>query len=116
GKSNYQARRSLILREIIDVLELAMANPVNYFKIDKIFEENPEKLQDFQIVVEAISERFLYQSKYFGRPKKIKEDIKIRPALQQIKDDILQLIEVAEKDGQNNNEKILSLKNYWRYL
>ncbi len=116
GKSNYQARRALLLREIIDVLELAMANPVNYFKIDEIFEENPGKQDRFQAIVLAMSQRFRYLFRHFGSSTKIKPDQKIAEALQQMKEDILQLIQEREKQGVKKDDDILALKNYWRYL
>lgn len=113
GKSIYQARRSLILREIIDILELAMANPVNYFKTDELFLRNPEKMEDFQQVIFVMSERLEYLSRYFGRLRKIKPDRAINKALDKIKSDIQELI--RQKDVLHN-EDIIALKNYWRYL
>lgn len=116
GQSNYQARRSQILRDIIDVLELAMANPVNYFEVDRIFEENPGTLEDFQRFVETLSKRLEYLSKHFTRPKKIKESKEIPLQLDRIKENIRQLIEKNEKEKLGKGDDILALKNYWRYL
>ncbi len=116
GQSNYQARRLLILREIIDVLELAMANPVNYFEVDRIFEENPGTLEDFREVVQAMSRRFEYLSDRFGKPKKIGENKEIPAALERVKVRIARLIDNNERENRGMDDDILALKNYWRYL
>lgn len=112
GKSFYQARRLLVFRQTVDMLELAMANPVNYMKTDKIFENNPGKMEDFQEVMYAMGTRLRYLAKYLSEPAKIKHDIRISLAVDQLKFDIHELI--ANKETANHSD-ILALKNYWKY-
>ncbi|HLS29603.1 MAG TPA: FUSC family protein, partial [Flavobacteriaceae bacterium] len=112
GKSYYQARRLLILRQAIDMLELAMANPVNYGKTDQIFKNNPGELENFQEVMYAMSERLKHLSKNISNPNKIESDSRISDAVTTIKKDVEHLI----KDlGASNKEDVLALKNYWKY-
>lgn len=112
GKSFYQARRSLVLRQAIDMLELAMANPVNYMKTDKIFENNPGKMEDFQEVMYAMSERLRYLAKHISEPTKIKHNLRISLAMDQLKFDIQELIKTSSDVHQ---AEVLALKNYWKY-
>lgn len=113
GKSHYQARRSLVFRQAVDMLELAMANPVNYGKTDKIFRNNPDKMADFQEVMVAMGIRLRYIAKNLAKPKNIKPDDRIKLAITQIKKDIQELIK--SKDDVNDREDLLALKNYWKY-
>ncbi|KKN42926.1 hypothetical protein LCGC14_0708450 [marine sediment metagenome] len=57
GKSNYQGKRLLVFVELIDILETAMANPVQYDKMDALFEEHPEYVQSFQNLVSEIAKQ-----------------------------------------------------------
>jgi len=112
GKSHYQARRLLVLRQAIDMLELAMANPVNYGKTDKIFENNPGKMESFQEVMYAMSERLKHIAKNLSAPRKIKPDVRVAEAMKNIRKNIEELIEDLENP---NIQDILALKNYWKY-
>ncbi len=48
GKSNYQGKRLLVFVELIDILETAMANPVEYKKLDALLKKYPEYVKSFQ--------------------------------------------------------------------
>lgn len=112
GKSHYQARRLLVLRQAVDMLELAMANPVNYGKTDKVFENNPGELENFQEVMYAMSERLKHLAKNISNPNKIETDSRVFDAVSTIKKDVEHLISNLEK---SNKADILALKNYWKY-
>ncbi|WP_251795786.1 FUSC family protein [Arenibacter sp. A80] len=51
GRSGYQAKRLLIFVELIDMLETAIANPVNYGKMDALFRDHPEFVGSFQNII-----------------------------------------------------------------
>lgn len=55
GKSNYQGKRLLVFVELIDILETAMANPVQYDKMDALLEKYPEYIKSFQELIFEIS-------------------------------------------------------------
>jgi len=57
GKSIYEGKRLLIFAQLIDMLELAMANPVDYSKTDQIFERKPVHLKDFQKLLFSMADR-----------------------------------------------------------
>lgn len=55
GRSNYQGKRLLVFVELIDILETAMANPVQYDKMDALFAKHPEYVQSFQGLVSEVA-------------------------------------------------------------
>lgn len=44
GRSGMVRKRLLIFMELVDILELSMANPVNYQRMEELFVEHPEKI------------------------------------------------------------------------
>lgn len=50
GKSDYEGKRVLIFAQLIDMLELAMANPVDYSKTDELFKEEAREISGFSKV------------------------------------------------------------------
>ncbi len=47
GSSGYARKRLLIFIELVDILELAMANPLDYRKMHELFKDDPEIINDF---------------------------------------------------------------------
>lgn len=44
GRSGMVRKRLLIFMELVDILELSMANPVNYQRMEELFKEHPDKI------------------------------------------------------------------------
>ena len=57
GNSNYERKRLLIFIQLVDVLELAMANPVNYEKMDLCFLKYQEQVEKIQQLIFAMANR-----------------------------------------------------------
>lgn len=112
GKSSYQARRLVVFRQLVDMLELAMANPVNYAKTDKIFEGNPEKLKGFQNLLLAMRDRLKLIATNLSKPQKIHKSRSMVFCMTKIKEDIILL---AQENNEGNDDNFLMLKNYWKY-
>lgn len=51
GKSNYEGRRLLIFVQLVEMLETAIANPVNHDKMDALFKENTQYIKSFQNLI-----------------------------------------------------------------
>ncbi len=51
GRSNYQDKRLLIFEQLVDMLETALANPVNYARLDALFNDHPQYLKHFQDLI-----------------------------------------------------------------
>ncbi len=51
GHSDYQDRRLLVFTQLVEMMETAIANPVNYGRMDMIFSAKPKYLQLFQDLI-----------------------------------------------------------------
>lgn len=108
GKSDYEGKRMLIFVQLIDMLELAMANPVNYAKTDELFKKNPEQLRDFQGLLFAMSDRLEIISNHLSKPKKLRKNSRIEDYLKKVREDIFTTEEVYDEDS-------LMLRNLYKY-
>ncbi len=112
GKSDYEGKRVLIFAQLIDMLELAMANPVDYSKTDKLFVKKPGKLTDFQKLLFAMSDQLIAVSDNLSTPKKLQRSQEIDRCLKSIHDGIEELnSDTADKF----NENWLMLRNLLKY-
>ncbi len=55
GWSIYQDKRLLIFVELVDMLETAIANPVNYDRMDVLFNDHPKYIRIFQNLIFKMS-------------------------------------------------------------
>ncbi len=55
GWSNYQNMRLLIFAQLIEMLETAIANPVNYDRMDALFNNHPQFIKAFQKIIFEMS-------------------------------------------------------------
>jgi len=108
GKSDYEGKRMLIFAQLIDMLELAMTNPVNYSKTDELFKKNPKQLDDFQALLFAMSDRLMTISDYLSRPKRLPKSTAIEPYLECVKKDVFSSEVVYDEDS-------LMLRNLYKY-
>lgn len=112
GKSLYQAKRLLVFTELVDMMELAMSNPVNYNHTDEYFSKNPEDLKVFQGLLNAMSCHLELIAEHIHRPKKLQPPKELRYYLNKIENII------AHYEEENSSiawEDILMLKNYFKY-
>ncbi|MDT0685774.1 FUSC family protein [Autumnicola psychrophila] len=56
GNSNYARKRLLIFIELVDMLELAMANPVDYSKMDELLGQEQQQFENIQDLLNAMAE------------------------------------------------------------
>ena len=112
GKSDYEGKRMLIFVQLVDILELAMTNPVNYSKTDELFIKKPEQLKNFQGLLFAMSSRLNAISVNISTPKRLWKATKIDEFQEKIKNDIY---EYASDSNEIFDENILMLKNLFKY-
>lgn len=108
GKSDYEGKRMLIFAQLVDMLELAMAHPVNYSKTDELFKKKPSQLADFQGLLFAMSDRLNIISTHLSTPKKIRKSSRIEAFLTKVREDIFTSEDVY-------NENLLMLRNLYKY-
>ena len=51
GWSNYQNKRLLVFVQLVEMLETAIANPVNYERMDALFNDHPQYIKRFQDLI-----------------------------------------------------------------
>ncbi len=90
GWSNYQNKRLLIFTQLIEMLETAIANPVNYDRMKTLFSDHPQYIKRFQDLIFEMSYqlRMISESgndkKYLPKNNHIKQcfaDVKLEIAL-----------------------------------
>lgn len=111
GKSEYEGKRMLIFVQLVDMLELAMANPVNYSKTDALFREKPDQLKDFQGLLFAMGSRLHVIADNLSTPKRIRNGTKIEQFLESIKNDISEYAKVLQPFDEN----LVMLRNLYKY-
>jgi len=77
GFSNSNRRRLLLLSELIDILDLAIANPVNYEKLDALGAEIQPALKKFEELIQAMSKQLIYISRVLQNEVTREEDDRI---------------------------------------
>ncbi len=112
GKSEFEGKRMLIFVQLVDMLELAMANPVDYSKTDELFEKKPQQLTDFQGLLFAMSSRLNVIADNISTPKRIRNNTKIEEFQKNIKSDIS---EYASSSNEDFDENFVMLKNLFKY-
>lgn len=110
GKSDYAEKRLLIFAVLIDMLELAMTNPVDYSKTDRLFKTHPGFLEDFQSLLFAMSSRLNEIAAHLSSPKKLASQSEVDFFLEKVKEDT-----VAYSKENGMNETVLMLGNLLKY-
>jgi uncharacterized membrane protein YccC len=77
GSSNRTRRQQLIFTELIDILELAIANPLDYDKFDEVFTKHEEKIKEFQLFIFEIANQLEHISKVIRKEEKLQANDKI---------------------------------------
>src|SRR5690606_36129931 len=93
GTSNYQRRQLLIFIELIDILELSLANPANYERARELFKNSGKVLQPFIQLIFELSEKLdtLADSMQLGRALPTGKDLE--PQLEKCNDSIREYVE-----------------------
>lgn len=112
GKSIYHGKRLLIFATLIDMLEQAMANPVNYAKTDVIFAKKPQHLADFKSLLFEMADRLDEIGEALSNPRKLPADSKVRDCLSLVKKDITEL---SDDVLDTISEDTLMLRNLYKY-
>lgn len=112
GTSNYQDRKLLVFIELIEMLELAIASPIDYEKTDKLFSQHTEQMFTFQKLIFEMSKQLNQISKQLSSPLKIKGNKRLDKRLKTIEN----LINDFEKITNNPfDSDLLMLKNLFKY-
>ncbi len=112
GKTNYQSRRLLLFIQLVELLETAIANPVNYNKMDELFIKYPKFKTDFQKLIAELSNQLRGIANHFHKPKQLSSSTVLPSLFKTLEQDIS-----AFKTNENpeDYERYLMLQNYLDY-
>ena len=113
GFSNKTRRRQLLFSDLIDMLELAIANPVDYEEFDKVFIDHKEKIVEFQLLISEVASQLEHISKVIRKEEKLKANTQIPVILKNIERNIdLYRILVGMPKARKGTLMMLNLKSY----
>lgn len=115
GNSNYERKRLLIFIQFVDILELAMANPVNYEKMDEILGKYPKKIELFQNLIFEMSLKMKHISEHFLSSKKISANNSLGGYLKDIEKSFKAIASHDNRDSSSSLEESILLKNLFDY-
>lgn len=109
GKSSYRRKRVLSFVQLVNIYELALANPVNYQKMDKLFYDYQKPIEAFQNLMEAMCQQLnaLADAKKSSDMKPIDLQTKLK--------DVREAITEYGKQDFASPDGILSLGNFYTY-
>ncbi len=88
GSSSYERKRLLIFIQLVDILELAMANPVNYEKMDSLMENYQDPILRFQNLIFKMAGRLHFISVNIRHGHKLPPLQDLHAALEEVKNGI----------------------------
>jgi Predicted membrane protein len=112
GKTNYLQRQFLIFIEIVDIFELAIANPIPYEKVDKYASKNSVFLERYTNFLEELSNILLKMADYIGERKKESFSISLKSLLKKQLEFKESYISVSQ-EGSFSEEQTLLEKMYY---
>lgn len=112
GKSNYEGRRLLIFVQLVEMLETAIANPVNYDKMDTLFQENPKYVTSFQDLIAEMVGQLRLIANAGTDLKKLPKNKKLAACFETVKTEIS---EFGERTKDGNYAGYAMLKNLFEY-
>ncbi|MCM4151202.1 hypothetical protein DHD05_06325 [Arenibacter sp. N53] len=112
GRSNYQAKRLLVFVELVDMLETAIANPVNYDKMDALFNDHPEYIRSFQNLIFEMSRQLRIMAEVGTDQSKFPNNSKLSECFAKVKQEVALLRKEREA---SDYEGFLMLQNLLEY-
>lgn len=93
GWSNYQNKRLLIFTQLIEMLETATANPVDYDRMNRLFNEHPQYIKRFQALIFEMAKQLRLISESGNDKRKLPKSDPIKQCFKDVKLDIASLRE-----------------------
>ncbi len=113
GFSNRIRRQQLFFSELVDILELAVANPVDYEKFDIVFKKHQDKIKVFKKLLFEMAIQLEHISKVIRKEEKLKSSDNIEMYLSEIGKGISQYKNfVGLPKSRSGTLLLLNLKNY----
>lgn len=112
GKSNYQEKRLLVFVQLVEMLETAMANPVNYAKMDALLSQYPQYIQGFQDLIYEMASQLRLISETLENATKFPKNAPLTTLFEEVKH---QLYAFQTATQGKDYEGYLMLQNLFEY-
>ena len=99
GRSAYTGKRVLVLAQLIDMLETAGANPVNYVKMDDQFKMHPEFTQLFQNLILKMATQLRLISEIGNKPKQLPKHDSLTTCFEELRKKIFSINTVNDANA-----------------
>ncbi|MEQ9210489.1 MAG: FUSC family membrane protein, partial [Pseudomonadales bacterium] len=110
GRSIYNGKRLLVFTQLVEILETAVAHPVQYDKMDELFKTHPEFVKDFQTLIYEMSHQLRMIATAGSDDAQLPGNDKLNDYFQQLSADI----STFGSEG-TNTEGYLMLQNLLEY-
>jgi len=110
GVSNSSRRKLLVLIDLVDLLELIMAHPINYRYIDEIAEKEPSIITKYQELIFEMSEQMFHISEVFIDNTKVTSSLNMSKSFKEI-----EALLINEKSATLDSAHFLFLKNIFDF-
>lgn len=115
GRTNYLQRQLLMFMELVDIFELALANPIPYDKIDDDFKNHKGYLQPYVVFLQELSMQLWQMSIYIGSRKSVKLNGSLTQQLEKVKNTVDEFKTKIVTDTYGRKE-LLTLRNLYQYI
>ncbi|MEZ4792415.1 MAG: FUSC family membrane protein [Gelidibacter sp.] len=112
GQSHYHDKRLLVFIQLVEMLETAIANPVNYDKMDTLWDAHPEFAISFQNLIFEMANQLRMVANVIDAPKKLPKNVQLEACYEKLQNDISAF---TLKNTTNNYEDFLMLLNLLEY-
>ncbi|MGM5469992.1 FUSC family membrane protein [Flavobacteriaceae bacterium LMO-SS05] len=109
GMSNYQDKRLLVFVQLVEMMETAIANPVNYDRMDILFNDHPQYIKVFQKLIFKMSHQLEMISEAGNNKNKLPNNDNLRLCFEDVR------LEIALLRKTLNYEEYLMLQNLLEY-
>ncbi|MCK0157270.1 FUSC family protein [Cellulophaga sp. F20128] len=109
GWSNYQDKRLLVFVQLIEMMETAIANPVNYDRMDRLFHDHPQSLIVFQQLIFKMAHQLQVISEVGNNKKGLPKNDSLRQCFKAVN------LEITKLGKTLGNEEYLMLQNFLEY-
>jgi len=109
GSSNYHDERLLVLAELIGMMEKAVANPVNYDRMDKLFNQHPQFIGLFQDLIFKMADQMWMISETGNNKIELIKNDGIKQCFEDLRQEVALLTETLDY------EDFLILQNLLEY-
>ncbi len=113
GFSNKTRRQQLLFSDLVDILELAVANQVDYENFDIVFKKHQEKVAEFALLIDEMAHQLEHISKVIRKEETLQQNKRIPEIVKNIERHIdLYRILVGMPKARKGTLMLLNFKNY----